>query len=607
MSKKRQPKGSYIPLVGIDKRYLRYLRNFKALLAGSIVFIFMRACLDVITPWSLKFIIDNVLGGIPFTGLAGTIVIGVAGSEPKIQTIFLGLILLLLTILQGVARFCDEYLVGLIQERATFRLRSDVFDHVQRLPIKFFDESRLGDVIKRVTDDSSKVMRALVGSAGTFLVDSIKLLGFACVLVFVNWRFSLIVFAYIPPVLYIYIVFRAKIRSTARVARKQEGEMMNLTMETLGAIREVKSFGREPEQLDSFEQHGRERIRSALHSIRWEAAFNPVLDLVQAVSTTAVIWYGVVKVLDNQLTVGELVVFMSYLKEMYRPLRHYSKLTSVVQKAAASAERLSKVLDLSTDFEADERTGGVHRFLGNVTFDNVSFSYPGAKDTPVLKGLSLDVPAGKTIALVGKTGAGKSTISQLLMRFYDVTEGQILIDGYDIKQFKLGDLRRQFAVVPQESVLFAASIYENIAYGRSDATDAEIFHAAKLANAHEFIQKLPEGYDTVIGERGATLSGGQRQRVSIARAVLRDAPILILDEPTAALDANSEQAVMEAMHRLMQGCTTFIVAHRLSTIQQADLIAVMSNGTIIEIGNHAALMQANGVYAEMVTLQLGVQ
>lgn len=603
--RKRRKHITYIPFIGIDARFLRHVAPFMGLIALTAVLILIVAALDILAPWPLKYIVDNVIGGRPFETAVDQRVVEWIGNDKRWQAALLGIALLTITLLQGGAAFAYEYLVGTIQERATFNLRSSVFHHVQRLPLEFFDQNRLGDVIKRVTEDSGKIMVALVGSMGEFFVNSVKFMGFAAVMVFVNWRFSVIVLAYVPLLLFLFLTFRNNIRATAREARKLDGDMMNLTLETLGAIREVKAFGREQYQLKQFEAHGRDRVRSMLRSLRWEASFSPVIDFVQAVSTAAVVWYGVSQVLIGQFTVGELLIFMAYLKDMYRPLRRFSKLATNWQKAAASADRLGKVLDAKFDLKERPDAVSIGRSRGTISWENVGFAYPGAADRPILQNINLHVHAGQVVALVGSTGAGKSTLTNLLMRFYEVTDGRVLLDGRDIRDVKLADLRRQFAIVPQESVLFATTVRENIGYGRPDATEDEIYAAARAANAHAFICDLPDGYDTVVGERGASLSGGQRQRIAIARALLRDAPILILDEPTAALDAQSEELVMGALERLMAGRTTFIIAHRLSTVRDADLIVVLEHGRIIEQGTHAMLLRLNGQYTRFVHLQDG--
>jgi len=594
-----------LPLLGIDARYLGYLKAFWPLLLLSVALIFAVAGLDIIAPWPLKIIVDNVLGGQPMTTPFGVWLTDRFGTDQRVLTAVLGLIMLGITLAMGATSFAFEYVSGQIQVRSTFALRSDVFRHVQRLPLQFFDQSRIGDVLKRITDDAARIMDALVSSLGELLVDTVKFIGFAAVMLFVNWRFSVIVLAYVPLMLFLYVSFRQKIRESAKVARDQEGEMTNLTLETLGAIREVKAFGREPLQQAEFEARGRDRIKSALQSIRWEASFSPVVDFVQAASTAAVIWYGVSQVLVGQFTIGELLIFMAYLRDIYRPLRHFSKITANLQKAAASGERLATVLDADMGIQDAPDAVALGRAQGDVAFQGVSFAYPAAPDKAILRNVTFQAQHGQVVALVGATGAGKSTIASLLMRFYNITGGRILLDGVDARQIRIDDLRRQFAVVPQESVLFARSVRDNIAYGRPEASSEDIIAAAVAANAHEFIMRMSNGYDTVVGERGSTLSGGQRQRIAIARALLRDAPILVLDEPTAALDAQSEDLVMSALERLMAGRTTFIIAHRLSTIRNADQIVVLDRGSVAEQGRHEELMRRNGVYARLVRLQSG--
>lgn len=603
--KKRRAGVRYIPFLGIDARYLRYLTPYGGLLLLCLLLIVLVAVLGIVAPWPLKYIVDNVIGGRPFTDAFGLWVESQLGDDPRLMAAAFGLMLLLVTVALGAATFAYEYISGVIQEHATHSLRRHVFEHIQSLPLEFFDQNRVGDILKRVTEDAGKVMVALVTSVGDLLVNGIKFVGFALVMLYLNWRFSIIVLAYVPLLFAVYGSFRRNIRDTAHEARNQEGEIMNLTLETLGAIREVKAFGREQEQLAQFDAHERDRVRSALRSIRWEASFSPVVDFIQAASTAAVLWYGVSQMLLGQFSVGALLIFVAYLKDMYSPLRRFSKLSVTLQKAAVSGDRLGKVLDADVKIVDAPDALPLGRARGGVRFEGVSFAYPSAPDKPIVRGVSLDVQPGQVVALVGGTGSGKTTLMNLLMRFYEMDGGRVLLDGHDVRQIRVADLRRQFAIVPQESVLFACSIRDNIAYGEPNASDEAIMAAAQAANAHDFILALPQGYDTIVGERGGTLSGGQRQRLAIARAVLRNAPILVLDEPTAALDAASEALVMGALERLMRGRTTFVIAHRLATVRSADKIVVLGEGQVLEVGSHDELLARNGHYAQLVQLQAG--
>lgn len=381
--------------------------------------------------------------------------------------------------------------------------------------------------------------------------------------------------------------------------------MHSHAIETIGAIRIVKAFGREDYQRERYDAHSQDRVRAGVRTARWEASFSPVVDFIEAASTAAVIWYGVSQVLIGQLSVGELILFLAYLGSIYKPLKKFGSLAGDLQKAAASADRLSELLDADVRIMSRPDAIALKAVRGELEFENVDFAYATARDRLVLDNISFRVGPGQSVALVGATGAGKSTISSLLLRLYDVTAGRILLDGHDLRDVALDDLREQFAYVPQEAVLFAASIYDNIAYGRPGALEADVIAAARAANAEEFILRLPQGYQTVMGERGATLSGGQRQRIAIARAILRNAPVLVLDEPTSALDAASEDLVMGALQRLRHGRTAVIIAHRLSTVRDVDRIMVLDGGRVLEEGTYDGLIARGGAFAHLAQLQLG--
>ena len=596
-------------MLGIDARYLAYLRPHGLLLAASILFILVVAALETLAPWPVKFIIDHVIGDhAARSAVEADVVAGLhrlVGQDPRVLTAVLGAGLLALTVFQGLATFGFEYLTSVIQEKTTFRLRSDVFTHVQRLPLEFYDQGRMGDLVKRMTDDTGKVMAALISNLGEVLINAVKFANFAAVMLLINWRFSVIVLAYAPLLLFLFVGFRRTIRTVSKDARTQEGLMHSHAIETIGAIRIVKAFGREDYQRERYDAHSQDRVRAGVRTARWEASFSPVVDFIEAASTAAVIWYGVSQVLIGQLSVGELILFLAYLGSIYKPLKKFGSLAGDLQKAAASADRLSELLDADVRIMSRPDAIALKAVRGELEFENVDFAYATARDRLVLDNISFRVGPGQSVALVGATGAGKSTISSLLLRLYDVTAGRILLDGHDLRDVALDDLREQFAYVPQEAVLFAASIYDNIAYGRPGALEADVIAAARAANAEEFILRLPQGYQTVMGERGATLSGGQRQRIAIARAILRNAPVLVLDEPTSALDAASEDLVMGALQRLRHGRTAVIIAHRLSTVRDVDRIMVLDGGRVLEEGTYDGLIARGGAFARLAQLQLG--
>ncbi len=604
----RRPARS-IPMLGIDARYLAYLRPHGLLLAASILLILVVAALETLAPWPVKFIIDHVIGDhAARSAVEADVVAGLhrlVGQDPRVLTAVLGAGLLALTVFQGLATFGFEYLTSVIQEKTTFRLRSDVFTHVQRLPLEFYDQGRMGDLVKRMTDDTGKVMAALISNLGEVLINAVKFANFAAVMLLINWRFSVIVLAYAPLLLFLFVGFRRTIRTVSKDARTQEGLMHSHAIETIGAIRIVKAFGREDYQRERYDAHSQDRVRAGVRTARWEASFSPVVDFIEAASTAAVIWYGVSQVLIGQLSVGELILFLAYLGSIYKPLKKFGSLAGDLQKAAASADRLSELLDADVRIMSRPDAIALKAVRGELEFENVDFAYATARDRLVLDNISFRVGPGQSVALVGATGAGKSTISSLLLRLYDVTAGRILLDGHDLRDVALDDLREQFAYVPQEAVLFAASIYDNIAYGRPGALEADVIAAARAANAEEFILRLPQGYQTVMGERGATLSGGQRQRIAIARAILRNAPVLVLDEPTSALDAASEDLVMGALQRLRHGRTAVIIAHRLSTVRDVDRIMVLDGGRVLEEGTYDGLIARGGAFARLAQLQLG--
>jgi subfamily B ATP-binding cassette protein MsbA len=415
----------------------------------------------------------------------------------------------------------------------------------------------------------------------------------------------LIALSVVPPLFIVVYTYTRKIKKASRDVRKKESELISVVQEVFSSIRVVQAFAREDYEEKRFEGTSLENVEMALRARSIKAKLSPIVDVIVAVGTCLVLGYGARIVLHGTMTAGSLVVFVMYLSNMYKPMRDLSKMTDTISKASVGYERVREVLETESRVRDLPRARPASRFRGKIELDNVSFSYQ--PDVPVLNNVSLTILPGQTAAFVGPTGAGKSTIISLVARFYDPISGSVKIDGQDIRSYTLRSLRRQMSFVLQETLLFRAPLWQNIAYGKPEATRSEIVHAAELANAREFIEKLPEGYDTMAAEHGVTLSGGQRQRIAIARAILRGSPILLLDEPTSSLDASSEQLVVEALDRLMEGKTSIVIAHHLATIRKADVIFVVNDCSIVQRGTHEELLAAQGVYANLYGMQEGPQ
>ena len=433
------------------------------------------------------------------------------------------------------------------------------------------------------------------------IVSVLTLGGMLAVMFYLNWRFTLIALSVAPLLLIVVYSFTRRIKKASRDVRRNEGEIASIASEVLSSIRVVQAFTREHYEQQRFEQQSLETVGSALAARSLKAKLTPLVEVIVAAGTCLVLWYGVRLVLTSEITSGSLLVFLLYLGKMYKPMRDLSKMTDTISKTQVGYERIREVIN--TDREVRNLPGALQapNFKGKIEFSHVDFGY--AHRPLTLTDVNFKLEAGQIGALVGPTGAGKTTIASLLARFYEPTKGEVRIDDRDVRSYKLKSLRRQISFVLQESILFHASVWQNIAYGRPEASREEIIEAAKLANADEFIAKLPEGYDTMVGERGVTLSGGQRQRIAIARAIIRQSPILILDEPSSGLDAASEELVFEALQRLMEGKTSIVIAHRLATIQRADVIFVIDNGTVVQQGTHHELLQRGGLYAKLYETQ----
>lgn len=581
-----------------------YLRGYWAVAILAILAMLMQTATDLLGPWPLKIVFDNVLGTHKLTGSLRTALAFVTGGRELTRLGLLNVMIitmLVFAIVDALFTFIGGLLTASVGQKVVHQLRVRIFDHLQRLSIGFHKNSRAGDLSARLTSDIQAIQNMVSTSLNTLITNAFTVCGVILVVAFIDWRFALLMLTAAPLMFFVAGSYRRRIRNASRELRVLEGQVGASAQEKLAAIQIVQSFANEDEEARSFAQQTRESLDAGLVVSRLQSEFSPLVDLVGVIALATITWLGAREVLTGHFTLGYLLLFTSYLRSMLAPIRQMAKLSTQFSKADASAERISEILNIVPDVQDLPGARNAPRLTGEVAFENVSFSYD--KVTPILHNIQVRAEPGMMVALVGSTGSGKSTLMSLLPRFHDPQQGRVLLNGIDIRRFTLRSLRDQISLVLQEPVLFSGSIRDNIAYGRPGVSDAQILHAAKAANCHEFVSRLPNRYATPIGERGGTLSGGQRQRISIARAIVRDAPILLLDEPTSGLDAESEAQVMDALYNLMRGRTTFVVAHRFSTVTRADLILVLQHGQIVEGGSHSELLRRQGIYARLHAMQ----
>ena len=559
------------------------------------------AAADVLEPWPLKIVIDNVLRSRPIHGWLNHLVMRTAGQDNMAILKFVVVAVLLIAAVDAICSYAEKYLTTSVAQWVMHDLRQALYSHIQRLSLAYHDRKRTGDLISRVTSDidaiQSFIATGLIGS----LINILTLVGMVGVMFYINWRFTAIALSVVPVLFGVVYKYTRMIKKASREVRKKEGELVSVVQEVLSSIRVVKAFAREDYEQRRLEEQSLESVEAALRARSLKARLSPLVEMIVAGGTCLVLWWGARMVLSGALSTGSLIVFILYLKKMYKPMQELSKMTDSFAKAEVGYERIREVLETENDVKDLPGARPAPRFRGGIEFEHVHFGYDPQAE--VLKDVSFRVEPGQVAALVGPTGAGKTTIVSLIPRFYDPTSGVVKIDGLDIRRFRQRSLREQISFVLQETLLFHAPLWANIAYGRPAAARADILRAAEQANAHEFIKELPEGYDTMIGERGVTLSGGQRQRIAIARAIIRNTPLLIMDEPSTGLDAASEKLVFEALDRLMKDKTSIVIAHRLSTVRNADTIFVLKEGAITERGRHEELMRAGGLYAELYEIQ----
>ena len=567
----------------------------------GIAAILVEGAASLAEPWPLKIVLDNVLKSKPGHGWINRWILATAGIDKVTTLKFAALAVLAIATVGAVCNYTEKYITASLGQWIMHDLRRALYSHLQRLSLGFHDQKQTGDLISRLTSDIDAIQSFITSGLLGMLMNGFTLVGMTAVMFCLSPQFTVIALSVAPILFVVVFHYTRRIKKATREVRRKEGEMVSVIQEVLSSMHLVKAFAREEFEQRRLAAESRESVEIALRVRGLKVKLSPTVDMIIAAGTCLVLWFGGQMALAGSLSAGSLVLFIWYLGRMYKPMRELAKTADAYTKASVGYERIREVLE--TDHTVKDLPGArsAPTFRGKVKLDNVTFGY--VPQHPVLKRVSLTVEPGQMAALVGPTGAGKTTILNLIPRFYDPAAGTVRIDEVDVRRFQQESLRQQISFVLQDTLLFHGPVWYNIAYGNPGASREEIVSAASLANAHEFIEQLPQGYDTVIGERGVTLSGGQRQRIAIARAVIRNTPILLLDEASTGLDAASEKLVFGALVRLMEGRTSIVIAHRLSTIQSADVIFVVNEGEIVERGTHADLMRCGGLYAELFELQ----
>jgi ATP-binding cassette subfamily B protein len=579
------------------------LRPHAKLLALGVLAVIGESLTNLLEPWPLKIVLDNVLKSREIHGWLNPLILSKIGTDRLAVLKFAAVSVLIIAAVGAICSYTEKVITTTVGQWVMHDLRRTLYHRIQRLSLAYHDNKQTGDLLSRVTSDIDAIQSFITSGLLSALINSITLVGMIGVMVYLNWRFTLIALSVAPLLFVLVYTYTRRIKKASREVRKKEGEIVSVIHEVLSSIRVVKAFAREDYEERRLEEESLESIEIAMRARSLKAKLSPMVDIIVACGTALVLWFGARMALDGTLSAGSLVMFTWYLGKMYKPMQELSKMTDAYSKATVGYDRIREVLDTEGEVRDIPGARKAPYFKGRIELDKVTFGYD--PQHPVLQELSLKIEPGQVAALVGPTGAGKTTLIGLIPRFYDPTSGAVKIDGYDVRTFKQKSLRQQISFVLQETVLFHGTIWNNIAYGKPEATRGEIFRAAELSNSHEFIDKLPEGYNTIVGERGATLSGGQRQRIAIARAIIRDSPILIMDEPSSGLDAASEKLVFDALDRLMaaEGKTSIVIAHRLSTIRRADVILVLNEGAIVESGKHDELLKSGGLYSELYEIQ----
>ena len=580
---------------------LDLIRPYRGWLAIVFAAMVVETAMSLAGPWPIKVIIDNVVGSHPLPHWLSWLWDLPVAKDKMGLALLAGLATVLIAAIGSAADYIDNYYTESVGQWVAHDLRVRVYDHLHRLSLTFYDHQQTGPLLSTITSDVATVQNFASSATLGILVDLLTIVMMLGLMFWLEWDFALIAIGVTPFLLLFVMRFKKSVKSVTHEVRKRQSDIVAVVQQGLESVRVVKAFARQDLEQGRMGEASRAQVDAALKARRVKSLLSPVVNIVIALCTAIVIWRGADRILAGAMTVGALTVFLAYLTKFFKPVQDLAKMTNSIAQAAVGLERIRKILD--TDVVIPERIDAkpLPSCRGEITFENVAFGYD--PEAPVLKDVSFKITPGQLVGIVGTTGGGKSTVVSLIPRFYDPIGGRVLIDGVDLKELQLASLRSKIGYVLQDTVLFHGTVRENIGYGRPNASEEEIVAAAKLANAHDFITAMPHGYDTMVGDRGLTLSGGQRQRIGIARAVIRDTPILILDEPTAALDTESERLVIEGLERLMKGRTVITIAHRLSTIRDAHKIIVLKDGVVHEQGTHDELLKLNGVYAELHHIQ----
>lgn len=566
------------------KRLLMYAKPYIPRFLLAVVCIVLAAAANLYVPWVVKDVIDEVLA---------------QRNLMMLNSIAIGIVVVFF--FRGIFFYGQTYLMSYIAQKIIIDIREVLYRHLQKLSLSYYEKRKTGTIMSYVTNDVAALQTALVDSMVELVTEGAILIGSLGTMFYLHWKLSLLTLITMPVIAHAMKIFGRRLKQTSFVMQERIADITSVLQEAIASVRVVKSFVREDYEIERFKKENYSNFSAQMKNTQIMATLTPVVEFLAAIGVMVIIWYGGLEVIHGNLTAGALMAFLIYAVNLANPIKRLSRVFGNIQKAMAAAERVFEVLDTTPEITDKANAKPLAKIEGKVSFKEVSFAYKEGE--MALDNVSLEAKAGQMVAIVGPSGAGKTTIANLLPRFYDPTAGTIFVDDIDIREVTMHSLREQIGIVPQETVLFNGTVYENILYGDLNATEEEVIAATKAANAHEFVMAMPEGYQTQIGERGSSLSGGQRQRLAIARAILKNPRILVLDEATSALDTESEKLVQAALDQLMVGRTSFVIAHRLSTILKANMILVMEKGKIVERGTHEELLALGGLYSSLYQIQ----